>query len=153
VLNPVRLSIAGASVYSLYAYASMPVWNSEPTVVGPLVRIVVFSSWLGLARILSQAQESFDLHRGFIGAAVPFVLIISGTVLLTLSVGVPYPVYVVFGLCSVAAYAFICGMFAAIPKSVVGALLMGAVVFTVQLVVDWFLVGVRAYGPLVNLIH
>lgn len=145
MVNSARLSIVAAACFSIYAFASVPFVNSEPTVIGPLMRIAVFSSWLGVAWAFSPLRyESFHLRRGLIGAAIPVVLAIPGTVL-SPQFG-PLPEAVVY-FCFIAAYSFICGMFAAIPKSVIGALSIGSAVLVGQLFVDFLLGGGGAYGP------
>ncbi len=155
MVSSLRLSIVSATCYSIYAFASVPIWNSESTIIGPLVRIAVFSCWIGVARTLSRAQESFNLRRGLIGggSAIPFALVASGSVLaLILSTRPAEPsaltqsLGIVVGFCSIAAYSFICGMFAAVPKSVLGALFISALALTAQVLVDLFFGGVGAYG-------
>ncbi len=155
MVSSLRPSIIGAICYSIYAFASVPIWNSESAIYGPLVRIAVFSCCIGTARTLSRAQESFNLRRGLIGggSVIPVALVISGILLgLILSTRSPEPsalaklLGIVVWLCSVAAYSFICGMFAAVPRSIVGALFISALALVAQLLVDLFLGGVGAYG-------
>jgi hypothetical protein len=139
----------------MYAFASVPIWNSESTIVGPLVRIAVFSSWIGVARTLSQAQKSFSKRNGLIGGsvAIPFALVAAGAALSMLveSQSAPSALTVFFavlaGFCSIAAYSFICGLFATVPTSVPGALFLSGMVLVVQLIVDCVLIGFRVYGP------
>jgi len=111
-----------------------------------------------VARTLALAQESFTLRQGLIGGALPLVLLISAIVFSTVLFSPPAPqsasvpflqvaAGVAVALCSIAAYSFVCGMFAAVPTSVAGALFISGLVLVVQILVDWFLGGVGAYGP------
>jgi hypothetical protein len=154
MVSSARLSIVAAACFSIYAFASVPIWNSGPTIVGPIARIVVFSSWIGAARTLARAQESFSLRPGLIGGALPLVLGFSAIIYLSLSGPRSAPeqflevaMSVAVGFCSIGAYSFICGMFAAVPKSVVGALFVSGILFVVQVGVDLLFVSVGAYGP------
>ena len=140
-----RLSIVAIGCYSFYAFASVPILNSAPTALGPLMRIAVFSSCAALAYVL-QAGESFRFRQGLIGSAVPVFLVALATMLWPRLLTVPPLSQSVVGLCSFAVYAFICGMFAAVPKSVNGAVFFSGVVLVVQLLADLFLIGAGAYG-------
>jgi len=158
MVSSARVSIVAVICYSIYAFASVPFWNSETTIVGPLVRIAVFSSWIGLARTLARAQESFTLRQGIIGSTLPVVLLISVVVFFSIALSPRAPqvsslsflevlAEIVVAFCSIAAYSFVCGMFAAVPMSVAGALFISGLVLVVQIVVDWCFGGVGAYGP------
>jgi hypothetical protein len=108
-----------------------------------------------MARTLSQAQKSFSERNSLIGGAVaiPFALVTAGGVLSILVESQATPstlilfLAIVAGFCSIAAYSFVCGMFAAVPTSVPGALFLSGIVLVVQLTVDYVLGGFRVYGP------
>jgi len=140
-----QLSLTALVCYSVYAFASAPIINSEPAIHGPLVRIAVFFFWLFLAWTFALAQESLRLHQGLIGCVLPGVLLV-WELLATAGTNVP-PLEVLQVLCQMVAYGFVCGMFAAaIPESGIGAFFTSIVVLVVQVGSDYVLSGFGAYG-------